>query len=329
MKSYTHFTLNERKFLQQLLSEGYSFRKIADFLGRNVSSVSREVKRNRSKYPPKKKSDNKYRYHAWRAQTLTTVRRRNSKNYRLKPNTAEWLYIVSKLQLYWSPEQICFRWRLENPGALPFGVSTIYRYLKAKQFEGITKKTHLRRRGKFMLPRSSNYNSIQPERIIPNWPDVIKHRSRIGDWEGDTVYGGVGKGLLVTQVDRKSRYLCASLLQSRESKLTKETIVSMLQGLPVHSISLDNGSEFSEFRALEAELNTQVYFAEPHKPWQRGTNENTNDILRFFFPKGFDFHSIEQDDVDFVVNLINNRPRKCLDWKTPTEIFFQKSVALA
>ena len=329
MKSYTHFTLNERKFLQQLLSEGYSFRKIADFLGRNVSSVSREVKRNRSKYPPKKKSDNKYRYHAWRAQTLTTVRRRNSKNYRLKPNTVEWVYIVSKLQLYWSPEQICFRWRLENPGALPFGVSTIYRYLKAKQFEGITKKTHLRRRGKFMLPRSSNYNSIQPERIIPNWPDVIKYRSRIGDWEGDTVYGGVGKGLLVTQVDRKSRYLRASLLQSRESKLTKETIVSMLQGLPVHSISLDNGSEFSEFRALEAELNTQVYFAEPHKPWQRGTNENTNDILRFFFPKGFDFHSIEQDDVDFVVNLINNRPRKCLGWKTPAEIFFQRSVALA
>ena len=180
-----------------------------------------------------------------------------------------------------------------------------------------------------MLPRSSNYNSIQPERIIPNWPDVIKHRSRIGDWEGDTVYGGVGKGLLVTQVDRKSRYLRASLLQSRESKLTKDTIVSMLYGFPVHSISLDNGSEFSEFRALEAELNTQVYFAEPHKPWQRGTNENTNDILRFFFPKGFDFHSIEQDDVDFVVDLINNRPRKCLGWKTPAEVFFEKSVALA
>ena len=326
---YTHFTLDERKYLQQLLSEGYSFRKIADFLGRNVSSISREVNRNRSKYPPKKKSNNQYRYHAWRAQTLATIRRRENKKYRLKPDTVEWDYIVSKLKLYWSPEQICFRWRLENPDALSFGVSTIYRYLKAKQFEGITKKTHLRRRGKFMLPRSSNYNSIQPERIIPNWPDVIKHRSRIGDWEGDTVYGGVGKGLLVTQVDRKSRYLRASLLQNRESKLTKDTIVAMLQGFPVHSISLDNGSEFSEFRALEAELNTQVYFAEPHKPWQRGTNENTNDILRFFFPKGFDFHSIEQDDVDFVVDLINNRPRKCLGWKTPAEVFFEKSVALA
>ncbi len=329
MKSYTHFTLDERKFLQQLLSEGYSFRKIADFLGRNVSSISREVNRNRSKYPPKKKSNNRYRYHAWRAQTLATIRRRENKKYRLNPTTEEWGYIISKLQLFWSPEQIAFRWRLEHPKAPIFGVSTIYRYLNAKRFEGITRKTHLRRRGKFMLPRNSNYNSIQPERIIPNWPDVIKRRSRIGDWEGDTVYGGVGKGLLVTQVDRKSRYLRAALLQNRESKLTKETIVSMLQGLPVHSISLDNGSEFSEFRALEAELNTEVYFAEPHKPWQRGTNENTNDILRFFFPKGFDFHSIEQDDVDFVVDLINNRPRKCLGWKTPTEIFFKNSVALA
>ena len=328
MKSYTHFTLNERKFLQQLLSEGYSFRKIADFLDRNVSSISREVNRNRSKYPPKKKSNNKYRYHAWRAQTLATIRRRENKKYRLHPDTKEWDYIVHKLQSFWSPEQISFRWRIDYPEAPIFGVSTIYRYIKAKQFEGVTRKTHLRRRGKFILPRSSNYNSIQPERISPNWPNAIKCRSRIGDWEGDTVYGGVGKGLLVTQVDRKSRYLCASLLHNRESKLTKDTIVSMLQGFPVHSISLDNGSEFAEFRALEAELDTQVYFAEPHKPWQRGTNENTNDILRFFFPKGFGFHSIEQDNLDFIVDLINNRPRKCLGWKTPTEIFFQKSVAL-
>ena len=106
---YTHFTLDERKYLQQLLSEGYSFRKIADFLGRNVSSISREVNRNRSKYPPKKKSNNQYRYHAWRAQTLATIRRRENKKYRLKPDTVEWDYIVSKLKLYWSPEQICFR----------------------------------------------------------------------------------------------------------------------------------------------------------------------------------------------------------------------------
>ncbi len=329
MMSYTHFTLNERKYLQELLSKGYSFRKIADFLGRNVSSVSREVNRNKSKYPPKKKSNNKFRYHAWRAQTLSVIRRRENQKYCLAQGSDEWEYIVEKLSLYWSPEEISARWKLEHPDSKGFSTSTIYRYIKKKRFEGISRKTHLRRRGKLILPRNSCYNSIQPERIIPEWPDEIKQRTRIGDWEGDTVYGGVGKGLLVTQVDRKSRFLCAALLPKREAKLTKDVIVNMFQGLPVKSISLDNGSEFAEFRSLEKELHTFVYFAEPHKPWQRGTNENTNDMLRFFFPKGFDFHSITQDDVDFVVNLLNNRPRKCLEWKTPAEIFFDKSVALA
>lgn len=324
MMSYTHFTLNERKFLQELLAEGKSFRKIAEILGRNVSSVSREVNRNKSKYPPKKKSNNEFRYHAWRAQTLTIIRRRESKHYRLHPETEEWNYIVEKLELFWTPEQIAERWKIEKSDKKKFGTSTIYRYIKNGSFDGISRKTHLRRRGKSMLPRTSNYNSIQPEHIIPNWPDEIRNRERIGDWEGDTIYGGIGKGLLVTQVDRKSRFLCAALLPKREAVLTRKVIVKMLEHLPVKSISLDNGSEFADFRSVEEKLNTQVYFAEPHKPWQRGTNENTNDILRFFFPKGFDFRAITQDDVDFVVNLINNRPRKCLGWKTPAEIFFKK-----
>lgn len=324
--SYTHFTLNERKFLQQLLSEGHSFRKIAEFLGRNVSSISREVKRNRSQYPKKKK--NEFCYNAWRAQTLYIIRRRSSKIYRLHPETVEWDYIVDKLKLFWSPEEISERWKLDYPEKRSFGTSTIYRYIKDDRFEGITRKTHLRRRGKLILPRSSNYNTIHPERIIPEWPEEIRNRERIGDWEGDTVYGGIGKGLVITQVDRKSRFLCAGLLPKRDAGITKETIVRMMKNLPVKSISLDNGSEFSEFQAVEKELNTTVYFAEPHKPWQRGTNENTNDILRFFFPKGFDFHSVTQEDVDFVVDLINNRPRKCLGWRTPKEVFFENCVAL-
>lgn len=327
MKSYTHFTLEERKFLQQLLSKGYSFRKIADILGRNVSSVSREVKRNKSKHP-KKKSNNKFRYHAWRAQTLSITRRRENKRYRFSPGSEEWEYITDKLNLFWSPEEIAERWKLDYPDKNSFGFSTIYRYINNNRFDGISQKTHLRRRGKLRLPRNSCYNSIQPERIIPEWTEVIKQRLRIGDWEGDTVYGGIGKGLLITQVDRKSRFLCAALLPKREAVLTRKTIVKMLKDLPVHSISLDNGSEFADFRELERELQTQVYFAEPHKPWQRGTNENTNDMLRFFFPKGFDFRSVSQEDVDFVVNLLNHRPRKCLGWRTPAEIFFANSVAL-
>ena len=129
-------------------------------------------------------------------------------------------------------------------------------------------------------------------------------------------------------VDRKSRYLKMGLLQSRNAKETREVMQKLLNGIPTKSISLDNGAEFSEFRELESALAAPIYFAEPHKPWQRGTNENTNDIVRFFFPKGFDFRTVSQELVDIVADLINNRPKKCLDWKTPAEVFFDETVAL-
>lgn len=326
--SYTHFTLDERKYLQQLLSEGLSLRKIAAILERSPSTISREVRRNKAKYRPHGKSDNKYLYNHWRAQNLYIRRRREQNRAVLKPDTAAWDYIVSGLKRFWSPEEICGRWHTTFPEAKPLCVSTIYRYIKAGQFPKISAKTHLRRRGKRMLPRKSSYNSIQPDRIIPEWPEEIRDRIRVGDWEGDTVYGGVGKGLLVTLVDRKSKLLKMGLLMSRTAEGTRLVIEKLLKGLPVKSVSLDNGSEFSEFRKLEENLSTLVYFAEPHKPWQRGTNENTNDIIRFFFPKGFDFRTVTDDTIQLVENIINNRPRKCLDWKTPAEVFCE-SVALA
>ena len=117
------------------------------------------------------------------------------------------------------------------------------------------------------------------------------------------------------------------LLAARTAEGTRKVIEKLLCGLPVKSVSLDNGSEFSEFRKLEESLSALVYFAEPHKPWQRGTNENTNDIVRFFFPKGFDFRTVAEEEIQYVENLINNRPRKCLGWKTPIEIL-EESVAL-
>ena len=325
--SYTHFTLEERKYLQQLLSEGYSFRKIAVFLERHPSTISREVNRNKAKYRPHHKPDNKYWYNHWHAYKCYIRRRREQDRQALKPGTPEWEYIIAGLRRYWSPETICGRWHKEFSERKPLCVSTIYRYIRLGRFPKITAKQHLRRRGKRIQTRNANYNSIQPDRIIPEWPDEIRNRIRIGDWEGDTVYGGVGKGLVVSLVDRKSRLLRMGLLKSRTAEGTRLVIEKLLQGLPVKSVSLDNGSEFSEFRKLEESLSTLVYFAEPHKPWQRGTNENTNDIVRFFFPKGFDFRTVTDRDIQFVEDLINNRPRKCLGWKTPAEIW-EESVAL-
>lgn len=325
--SYTHFTLNERKCLQKLLSEGLSMRKIAAILERSPSSVSREIKRNKAKYKPHRKTDNPYWYNYWRAQNLYVRRRREQQRGAIKPDSPEWDYIVTKLNWFWSPEEICGRWHLQFPERKRLCCSTIYRYIKQKRFPKITAKNNLRRRGKRKVSKDTNCNTIQPDRLIPQWPAIIQERRRMGDWEGDTVYGGIGKGFLVTMVDRKSRFLCARLLSNRTAVEAKDVIVRMLGDKLVKSISLDNGSEFAEFRALEKELKTEVYFAEPHKPWQRGTNENTNDILRFFFPKGYNFHELDEEFLQTVVLSINLRPRKCLGWRTPFEVFY--GVALA
>ena len=325
MSSYTHFTLDERKYLQQLLSEGYSIRRAAAVLERSPSSVSREIRRNWAKYKPKA-PDNPYWYNHWHAQNLYTTRRREQVRAALKPGTKRWDFIVRGLSQWWSPEQICGRWEKEHPKAKKLSITTIYRYIRQKKFPDITPKTHQRRRGKKYVRRDSNCNTIHPDRIIPEWPKEIKQRKRFGDWEGDTVLGGIGKGLLLTLVDRKSRYVRIGLLEHKTAEETRQEIERCLAGLPVESLSFDNGSEFAQFHELEAALKTLVYFAEPHKPWQRGTNENTNDLIRFFFPKGYDFRKVMEEDIARVERLLNSRPRKCLKWKTPAEVF---SVALA
>ncbi len=311
------------------MDSGKKQAEIARLLGRSRSTISREIHRNKAKYRPHKKPSNKYWYNHWRAQNLYTTRRRDHRRTALKPGTDIWNYIVEHLNLYWSPEEIANRWVKDHPGRGKPCVSTIYRYIKLGLFPKIKAKAHLRRRGKRNQTRNANYNTIQPDRIIPEWPEVIRSRLRLGDWEGDTVYGGVGKGLLVTLVDRKSRYLRMGLLKNRKAEETRKLIEKLLAGITVNSVSLDNGSEFSDFHELEKSLHTLVYFAEPHKPWQRGTNENTNDLVRFFFPKGFDFRTVTDEDIQLVETLINNRPRKCLNWKTPYEVFYENFVALA
>lgn len=300
-------------------------RKIAEDLGRSPSSISREIHRNKSKH--NKNGDlNYYRYHHWRANTVAIMRRRKSKTRcAIREGSELWYYVIDKLQHFWSPEQISARWR-NNHADATIGVSTIYRYLKAKLLPSVSCKQNLRRKGKRRQTRNANYNAIHPDRLVLDWAKETVERQRLGDWEGDTVYGGIGKGLIVTLVDRKTRFLVAGLLPKRDAAITRNVVFSLLKDFPVQSITFDNGTEFAEFRGIEKDLNTLVYFAEPHKPWQRGTNENTNDILRFFYPKGFDFHSITQEELNTVVDLINNRPRKCLGWNTPKEVF--QGVAL-
>lgn len=311
---YTHFTLEEREYLHQKRMEHWSIRAIAKSMGRSASSISRELKRNMS-------TDGRYR--PYRADSYARTRRKKCKYKRLVPGTTAWIYVVDKLCLYWSPEAISARWSIDYPLEGPIGTSTIYRYIYAGVLPNISKHNNLRRKGRKRRIKKGNYVTIKPDRIIPQWPDVIVNRKRFGDWEGDTIAGKIGTGLITTLVDRKSRYLLAHKVESKQASEQLQVVVNLLNNQPVKSLSFDNGVEFAAYREMETKLSTKVYFAEPHKPWQRGTNENTNDILRFFFPKGSDFNKISQEDVDKAVELINNKPKKVLGWKTPAEVYMQ------
>ena len=308
---YTHFTLEERVFLQDSLKQRLSIRRIAELLGRSPSSVSREIKRNKSKRG----------YRAKKADISAKARRSNASVRTLKPGSPEQKYVIEKLNLYWPPEAICGRWSKEHPERKKLHFSTIYRHIRQGRLPWISPEKNLRRRGKRPKSKHGGQMTIHPNRLIRDWPKSIKERSRIGDWEGDTIARKIGSGLITTLVNRNSRYLLAGKVASKHADVQRGSIESLLKNQTVKSLSLDNGVEFAEHEEIEKTLKTKIYFADPHCPWQRGSNENTNGLLRFFFPRSTNFREITQEDVDNVVELLNRRPRKCLEWQTPEEVY--------
>ena len=313
MKPYKHFTLSERNCLQQYLSEGKSYREIAKLLGRSPSTISREVRRNYSY--------GKKRYNAWRATILYMLRRKQSvRKHKIQPDTELYKFICECLQRYWSPEIIANRCKWQG---LSVCACTIYRALGENRLPGYSRKTHLRRHGKKRVGDRKKCTTIHPVHTIHERPAIVETKSRLGDFEGDTVYGGIGKGCAVTFVDRKSKLLVGNIAASREYATIRKAIqraFSLMEfNIPIETITLDNGSEFGDFLNIEKDLDTTIYFADPHSPWQRGLNENTNDILRFFYPKGTDFLKVSEIDFQNVIHLINSRPRKCLGFLSPLE----------
>lgn len=312
MKSYNHFTPNERECLYLLLKNNYSITQIAKELGRDKSTISREIRRN---------SDGNGNYTPFDAHMLYLIRRNECKRKsRIKRSSRLYKYIKDKLRKFWSPEVISESWNNSNPDDR-ISFSTIYNAVKNGLFDGITVQTHLRRRGKKKYGKRSRFCTIQPEHTIHERPKKAEKRSECGHFEGDTVRGAVGKGCIVTFVDRKSRKLLSAVSKDMSSKSVYDAILRAFKGIHPKSITLDNGSEFALFKQLEKALDTTVYFADPHSPWQRGSNENINDCLRFFFPKGFDFRTLSDEQLNKVVDIINSRPRLCLNLFSPNRIF--------
>jgi IS30 family transposase len=296
-----------------MLREGKSQGAIAKELGKSKSSISREISRNKNKNGS---------YHPWRATVLYICRRKQCvRRNRLEDGEVR-NFVEECLDKAWPPEAIAARWNQAHEEN-PLSHTTIYhafrKRLLSKRF---LPKTHLRRRGK----RKHNHNTqvIYPVHTIHDRPVEAANRERLGDMEGDTVYGAIGKGCVVTAVDRKSRMLYASLCASRDSVKIVEAFGKAFNGVKVESLTLDRGSEFAKFSEIEQNHDTTVYFADPHSPWQRPSNENINGLLRFFFPKGTDFTAVSQTHFQYVISIINERPRKCLGWLSPLEFISAK-----
>jgi IS30 family transposase len=309
----------ERESLYELRKQGKSNTEIAKILGRHRSSIGRELKRNAASgatYSPV-------------AATVSYVirRRKCRKNLIFMVRKHLIAYVCERLKKGHSPECIAGRYNKEGH-ADRLNFTTIYHAIKRGLLNGITAKEHLRRRGKRKFGNRHRFNTIQPDHTIHERPESANRRNRLGDWEGDTVTGAKGsKSCVFTAVDRKSRLLVAKLSPSHRADDVLSAATQALEQTTCLSLTLDNGSEFAKHRELAARLDTKVFFADPHSPWQRGTNENTNGLLRFFFPKGTNFDSISADDLDSVVSLLNDRPRKCLNWLSPREVFFNKAFS--
>jgi IS30 family transposase len=310
-----HLTVEERDRIAHLRHQGADQKEIAQALGRSPATISRELRRNRT-------DDEYYAAQAqWQAQRRRWERPLTRKMDDPRINES----VRVGLAQQWAPEQIAGRLQQQH-GERQVSAQTIYTWIEQDP-EREHWKAFLRRRGKRPYRRKNTVATGVAARIADR-PEVIEQRLRLGDFEGDTVLGPAGTGGLATLVDRKARFTIIVKIQCKDADHVHEKIKQRLKELDEqrrHSITFDNGTEFARCHRLEKHLGMELYFADPGCPFQRGTNENTNGLIRQYFPKGTDFRDISHCEVRRVENVLNGRPRACLDFRTPAEVFFEKT----
>jgi IS30 family transposase len=313
---YKHFNNNDRVLLVFLLKKNLSYRKIAKELNMSVSSVSREIKRN---------SFNG-RYGVVIAKKKSKQRRLNSKyNKRIiESNIVLRKKIIRYLKKYYSPEQISGILKLKYN--INISTKTIYSFLKRSFSKSKYYLRHPKKRRNYGTKRFKKALKESSIKRIDKRSILIKERVRLGDFEGDTVILGGRKQRLLTLVDRKSGYLIIRKLVpdkklSLSDLVVKETLTFKNK---IKTITFDNGSEFAQYKTIEDNSNIDIYFAYPYHSWERGTNENTNGLIRQFFPKGMNGDRISLSNIKKIENLLNHRPRKRLNYLTPYEVFVEK-----
>jgi len=319
--SYHHLTMDERNVIYRMRFLGHSDAEIARCLGRHRSTINRERKRN---------AMGDGRYDPGNAQTWANTRRRA---HLRRPKTGDprlMAYVGQRLTHRWSPEQIAGRLSVRPPAELE-GCSichtTIYRWIwadpeRARQFRPFLRIAHKPRRKPYSKP--SRQGQILGKRSIEERPAGANERTELGHWEGDTMVGKGRRGYLVTSVDRTSRYTIARKVEACASEPVAQRLQQTLRRLPAakrRSLTVDNGHEFARPAELEKKLDLPVYFAHPYHAWERGTNENTNGLLRQYLPKGTDLCQVTEQQLQSHVRQLNHRPRKCLSFQTPLEVF--------
>ena len=312
MRKPKQLTLAKRYQIAILRKAGHNQTRIAKHLSVHKSTISRELSRNlgRRGYRPKQ------------AQRLADARRCCSQN-RISQQT--WIRVERLLREDWSPQQIS-RWLAQNEG---LGVSheSIYKHVKDDKMSGGDLHTHLRcrkkRRKRYGAP--SHRGHIKNRVCIDQRPEVVDKRLRIGDWEADTLLGSRKKGkVLVTLAERKSRYCMILVSEDKKASSVSRAILETASSMRKHfeTVTCDNGKEFALHEELSSELSAQWYFAHPYHSWERGLSENTNGLIRQYFPKGMDFAELTQEDANRAMDKLNNRPRECLGFETPNQVFF-------
>jgi len=314
-KGYKHLTLKERCQIFKLKATGVSQANIAKILGFSESAISRELNRN-------SKEDD---YCPFLASYQTKIRRAVASRKSRKMTSKLIARIEESLMKQWSPEQISGHLKTQN---IFISHERIYQYVwKNKRLGGFLYK-NLRRSGKKYNKRSAGKNGrgCIPDRVdIKERPEIVEAKSRIGDWEGDLVIGKNHKGAVLTYVDRASKF---SVFEKLDSKSADSVTTATTQSLSEFrekclTITYDNGKEFSSHKKISKKLGVKCYFATPYHSWERGLNEHTNGLLRQYFPKKTDFSKITQKEIKKVQDLLNNRPRKVLGYRTPKEVFME------
>lgn len=332
-KSYTHLSFEERETLSLGLSQGHSLRTMATVLGRPPSTLSREHRRNGARNGP---------YRACMAQYLATVRRRQARRPRKLLDPWLWRYVRIHLLQGHSPEQIAGRLRHEYPDDMQKHLSTetIYvgLYVLPRGTLRSTLLAALRQARKARRPRARGRDrrgQIPNMTLIAERPAEVATRTVPGHWEGDLIKGARNASAVGTLVERTSRLVILARLQGTDARSACDGFAKKLRHIPVplrKTLTYDRGKEMAEHERLAQRLAIRVFFADPHSPWQRGTNENTNGLLRQYLPKGINLSGYTQHELNAIAQRLNTRPRKCLNWETPLEVFtqlrHQSSVAL-